>query len=243
MRHIDENNDIHIKKAIEIINEILYGINSMIEDYANIYSTDEMNILKSTKTLFQNFLNQSNYKYENIINLLKLEDGLKFLAYRSWEYELKNGYYIVSWLKDDSYSPKPFICSTLNSDDNINNFCESGIGIQYEINEKSYIGASIHDGGTYQSTKLKNSIYTIGDNGTTLIDSYNLATPIITPKQLLTRNKNEHSEIILDRRFVKEKNIIYLYDVYKNDAIKLANMLNLNNSNIFKKEICKTHSK
>ena len=52
-----------------------------------------------------------------------------------------------------------------------------------------------------------------------------MATPVITPKQLL--NSNNYCEIILLGKTSKPKSVIYLSDTYQELAYKLSNELNL----------------
>ena len=50
-----------------------------------------------------------------------------------WEETLKDNY-VISWLKDDKYNKKEYITfATLNTKDKIFNFCNSEIGILYDI--------------------------------------------------------------------------------------------------------------
>ena len=63
-------------------------------------------------------------------------------------------------------------------------------------------------------TADKQSIYTIGKTAEgKVINSYNFATPIITPKQVFDKSDNtymsKHNEIILDSRYIKPKSVIY----------------------------------
>ena len=64
-----------------------------------------------------------------------------------------------------------------------------------------------------------------------VVNSYNLSTPIITPKQTIdSKNNNyksKHNEIILDAKFATPLEIVCIDDNYIDLAIELSNKYNI----------------
>ena len=90
MRVDNNSNKLIINKLCIII---LESIKSMILDYAFLYSDKELDALK-------NMLDKiSTFQTLDTINLV--EEELKELAFRTWEYEEKQGNHFIHWLKND----------------------------------------------------------------------------------------------------------------------------------------------
>lgn len=216
MRYYNKNinSDIVIQKLSK---KIIDGITSTLTDYAFLYTEEELKKIIS---------------YRNDLEIIKdlepisyIEDTLKPLIFRTWDYENSKGNDFIHWLKKDKFNKnKKAISSTFGNTDS---FCDSVIGVRYAVNLDSFLGACEKDAATLIESSDKKSIYTIGElpNGE-VINSYNLATPIITPKQVFSNNKNDymskHNEIILDGRYAIPTEIICINDDYNNVANEIS---------------------
>lgn len=142
-------------------------------------------------------------------SLINSEDILLPIVEKVWNLELKSGNYVViSWNKYAASKPEGIVTfATLCQKDNIVPFCDMTTGIQYEIGYHSLVGALFKDGATLIEDLEKQNDYTIGIIGDKVINSYNGATKLITPKQLLNQNNNQyrskHNELILNTEYIK----------------------------------------
>ena len=93
MRVDNYSNKININKLCMII---LGSIKSMIQDYAFLYSYEELLVLK-------NLLNKiSSFQTLDTINLV--EEHLKELAFRTWKYEeIQGNHFFLDLLYDINY--------------------------------------------------------------------------------------------------------------------------------------------
>lgn len=155
-------------------------------------------------------INESN-KIEN------LENKILPIVEKIWDAELSSGkYLIISWYKHttDELPQKIVTYATISEKDNIIQFCDLRLGVIYKINYKSIIGALNRDGATVVEDIDKKNKYTIGIIGDKVINSYNGATKLITPKQLINPINNsiqtKHNELILDNRYIS---VIGTYEV------------------------------
>ena len=210
LRTTEKANKQVILKLLENINE---GIESMLKDYTIIYTEEELNLLDNVHEMLKNKIIEQN-STNNINELLKFEELLKPYAFRTWEYSYKNGYQYISWFKNDKIGDIQQVISATFSNDVKNTFCDSRYGISYEVEMEGFLGACNKDAATLLEENTKLSIYTIGKTSDgKVINSYNLATPIITPVQTLDNSlnnyKSKHNEIILDSRYVKPKSVVY----------------------------------
>ena len=115
----------------------------------------------------------------------------------------------------------PVISATFG---NVDSFCNAVIGVKYKVNIDAFIGACEKDAATVIEDKSKKSIYTIMDlDNEKVVNSYNLATSIITPKQTINAEDNtylsKHNEVLLDRRYAIADKIICIDEKY-NDLAK-----------------------
>ncbi len=209
-RKIENTNPIIILK---LLTNIKNGIISMINDYTDCYSSQELvllnNCLKNTQIQI-NKLSNKETNIQEIYSILQYEDILKELSYRCWILENNNGTEYIHWFKKDKINDDSKVISTTFGENN--SFCNARYGIKYDVSIAGFLGAFNKDAATIIENK-KPSIYTIGiteDNK--VINSYNLATPIITPIQVFDHSTNDYktkyNEIILDKRYIKPKSII-----------------------------------
>lgn len=205
----------NLNMIIRLLTNINYGIQSMIKDYNYLYKNDEIeifnNIIKKIDDMIVK-VKDNNYNNKELYKILDFEDYLKPFVFRCWNYEINNGYKIVSWFKRDKIKDIPsVVSSTFGTDES---FCESRYGISFKILIDGFLGACSKDAATILEEKSKASIYTIGclPDGR-VINSYNLATPIITPVQVRNTSFNDymskHNEVILDSRFIKPISVVY----------------------------------
>lgn len=227
MSRIIENTD--KKTIIKLLENINLGIESMIHNYSNLYTNDEISLFKNIHKLIsiqiKKLLN-NNYTQKEIYEVLKYESYLKPYIFKCWEYEYKNGYMFISWFKNDKLNDIPKVISSTFSYDVNDTFCDSRYGINYEVAIDGFLGACSKDAATLIESPSKTSIYTIGETSDgNIINSYNLATPIITPIQTLDKNlntyKSKHNEIILDSKYVKPLSVIYT----NNNDLDMVNLI------------------
>ena len=146
---------------------------------------------------------------------LEYEDALRQYAFRCWEYEFCNGGKYISWFKNDVLKDMPQVISSTFSREISDTFCDMRYGISYEVLADGFLGACNKDAATIICDSSQQSIYTIGElpDGR-IVNSYNMATPIITPVQVFDKSTNtyqsKHNEIILDSRFIKPISAVYL---------------------------------
>ena len=169
---------------------------SLIKDYKDILDEEDLSIITSCMNDDISFENKS--------------EALLPIVRKVWDKELESGEYVlVSWNKNTTPPDRSMITfATLSKRDNVVSFCESNDGIEYNITFDSIIGALEKDAATLIEDEEKKNDFTIGIIGGKAINSYNGATKLITPKQLLDSSQNDykskHNEIILDSKLIKE---------------------------------------
>jgi len=219
MRVDNNSNKLIINKLCIII---LESIKSMILDYTFLYSDKELVVLK-------NMLDKiSSFQTLDTINLA--EEELKELAFRTWEYEEKQGNYFIHWLKSNVLNTEnPVVSSTFG---NVEPFCNSAIGIRYKTNINGFLAAREKDAGVVVEESNHQSMYTIKvlDDGR-VINSYNLGTPIMTPKIAMNIGNNDykskHNEIVLDASIAIPVEVVCMNEHYVDIAIKISKRYNI----------------
>lgn len=189
----------------------------MINDYTELYSTEEINLFSTIQWKINDQLNKilsNNYNYEELSIILEYEINLKPYAFRCWNFEFENGCQYISWFKSDELKKMPLVISSTFSDNVNDPFCDSRYGISYRVSEEGFLGACNKDAATLIEDSTKASIYTLGKTSDgRLINSYNLATPIITPIQVFGKSSNDfkskYNEIILDSRYIYPIKVVY----------------------------------
>ena len=182
--------DIRKKQLLELCKTCL-GV------YSSYLDSDELKLIN----------NISN----NIDNLVEIEEKLLQIVSKIWERELATGEYIViSWNKFATEKRKKGITfATLNKKGKIVPFCGLTSGKEYKISFPAIVGALNKDGATLFEDFSKKNDYTIGTIGDKVINSYNGATRLITPYQLISDNlendyKSLHNELILKTDLIEE---------------------------------------
>lgn len=223
-RKIDNTNNRIICRLLQNIDN---GIKSMIIDYNELYTSEEITKLKVASNIIEKEIvniEQGEINNDRIIEILNYEDTLKELVFRCWETEVENGNEFISWYKyDKTRNLSSVISSTFGNDDS---FCNSRYGISFDVELAGFIGACNKDAATIIESPDRQSIYTIGKTQDgKVINSYNLATTIITPIQVFDKSDNtymsKHNEIILDSKHVRPKSVIYTDE---ND-LEMVNMI------------------
>lgn len=190
--------DLRIKNKNKIIKEHLINLcQSLLNDYTEILSKEEQETIK--KILGELLLNEYDQKFE--FPLLQILEKV-------WTIELESGeYFIISWNK--YFNPKengPITFATLNTKEFLSSFCNMQEGILYKITWDSIIAACPKDGATLIEEEDKESEYTIGKIGDKVINSYNKATRLVTPRQLIDSEHNnypsKHNELILNTKHI-----------------------------------------
>lgn len=217
MRKVENANPM---KIIELIEKIEEGITSSIRDYSFLYNEKEQsNLTKAFDKVKETLalIRKGNITIEELYIVLNYEDTLKPLIFKTWVYELEHGADFIYWFKKEKYKTFENAISTTFSNNDTDSFCGAKYGIAFDIKIDGFLGACNKDAATMIQDEEFLSIYTIGrtkDNQ--VINSYNLATPIITPKQVFDKVGNtyhsKHNEIILDAKFIKPKYAILLND-------------------------------
>ena len=203
---------------VRLLNNIYLGIYSMINDYSYLYNNDEIERFKEylEKALIViNDVKDNKVKYSDIYEILSYEKELKPFIFRCWNHEYESGNKYISWFKYDKLGDMPKVLSVTFGDGE--SFCGSRYGISYEVSLDGFLGACEKDAASLIEDEGKQSIYTIGfDKDNKVINSYNLATPIITPKQVFDKSKNtymsHHNEILLDSRYIRPVSVVYMDD-------------------------------
>lgn len=150
---------------------------------------------------------------------------LKNICKKIWNKQLENNY-IISWLKNDEYNQKnEMIFATINNNEQVFPFCDSKIGILYDINYDSILSATPKDGATVLCRGIEESVYTIYKNKDYVINSYNLGNNLVVPSQLY--KCDNYNEIVLLPDLIRPKKIVYLEQYVYEKALKLSNDLNL----------------
>lgn len=240
IRRIYSNStEIQFCKSIEIILLIIKSINDIIDNYYKLYSEEELKILSKAKEFLDITLSKincvNNEKKIILINkCFDYEEILKPLVFRCWDYELSNGAMLVSWIKTSKIGSTPSIISTTLTKDFKNTFCNSRIGIKYEVlNGGGIIAACYKDGATLISDSDTKTIYSVGQtkDGKT-INSYNLSLGVMTPNLILNEQKSnyksKYNEVILDSRYVVPKSVVYLNENDIDFVNEICSKLNIN---------------
>ena len=219
---VKKNNEVNETIINRLSIRILEGIKSMIRDYDFLYNNEELDLLKRMLSKI------SSTQSIEVIN--EIEYQLKGLVFKTWEYEEKQGSSFIHWLKNDMInSENPVISATFG---NVEPFCDSVVGIKYSTNIKGFLGACEKDAAVVVESSDKESIYTIKtlDDGR-VVNSYNLSTPIITPKQAIDNQNNDykskHNEIVLDANYVTPVEIICLDNKFSDLAIEISKKYNI----------------
>lgn len=167
--------------------QLLLFCKSCLKDYINILSKEDIEIIKN---------NQGK------------ENELIKIAKKIWDYELStNEYLVISWNKYAFEKEKNgIVFATFSKKEQVNTFCNLNEGTIYEITYEAIIGGLNKDGATL--IEEHENEYTIGKINNKYINSYNGATKIITPQQLLDTTSSpylsKHNELILDASKIKE---------------------------------------
>lgn len=225
----DINNITNRNSLFLIIQKIKAGIQSTLIYYNHLYNEEELHILKENLKLCDNAIkdleNIDTIDHSKIYSILLLETELKELIFRTWQEESRNGFNYISWLKEDRFNHKKEYISATFSNDNLHTFCDSRVGIKYDVPIDGFLAACEKDAGSVLEYPHRKSIYTVGLFNNKIINSYNLATPIITPIQVFDKSNNKyeskHNEIILDSRYVFPLCVIYFND----DDLNFVNLV------------------
>ena len=182
---------------IELREKQIYDVaKSLLNDYGHLLSgedVEKINLISDDKD-----------------DIKEREKLLTPIVKKIWDEELKSGNYIVvSWNKRvNAPSRNNVTFATLSTRDDVISFCDSDVGIEYEISYDALFGALPKDGATIIEDISRKGPYTIGELGDKVINSYNGATRLITPKQLLDTSQNtymsKHNELILNSKMIKE---------------------------------------
>lgn len=212
---IDRNSNELIIRRLSVI--ILESIRSMIQDYSFLYSEEELSLLRS---MLDKMMSSQTLDTINLV-----EEKLKGLAFRTWEFEEKQGSSFIHWLKHDVLNTEnPVLSSTFGD---VDPFCNSVVGIRYKTPVEGFLGAREKDAGCVVEGANRQSMYTIKvlDDGR-VVNSYNLGTPLMTPKLAMdTRNndyKSRHNEIMLDASIAVPVEVVCNNDRYIDLAIKIS---------------------
>lgn len=215
LRKIEKIEGLEKNQLIIIFKRIEQGIISMINDYGNLYNEIELNDFNKLLLLLNNQINDLENDRINVDNInknLEIELYLKKYIFKTWQYENLNGGSFISWFKNERIGNVPKLISSTFSYDYTNSYCGATVGIKYNVDEKAFLGALEKDAAVLLNDV--NNIYTIGKIEDKYVNSYNLATPIITPKQVLKNDtnyyKSKHNEIILDSKYIIPKSVICL---------------------------------
>jgi len=237
----DNNNQILMKKGEELVHQFESCIETMLTTYSSQFNKEEEQLLVDSLRQIKTYLNFPFSTMEdrllNLKNLLSLEDLLKPFVLRCWEMDCAKGIQIISWLKDDQYRKKERVISaSLKTDYNFNVFCDGIIGISYDVSFSSYLGALFKDAAVIVSNQEK-SLYTLIETEDYIVDSYSMATPLITPYEI-TRNipEGKYCEIVLDARYAVPKNVVYFREEDYDMAESLSKKLGLPIQNLNAKE-------
>ena len=209
------NEDINNNKNLsKLVKNILEGVESILFDYHFLFNEDELKIIVDTR---------KELEYEDDIERISnIENKLKEYAFRTWQYEVEQGNSFIAWLKDGNIrANKEVVSATFGTTEYP--FCGSELGIKYKVDMNAFIAACPKDAATVIESSDKKSAFTIEElPNDRVINSYNFATPIMTPKQVLDQSNNDYktkyNEIILDGRYAKPIGIVCLNDVYSDIA-------------------------
>ncbi len=227
----DNDTQILMKRGEDLVRQFSSCLETMLTVYSSLFSKNEEHLLveclRNVKSYFNYSFQTVDDKLDSLKKILALEDILKPFVLRCWQSDCSKGIQVISWLKDDQYRKKERVISaSLKTEDSINTFCEGIIGISYDIDNESYLGALYKDAAVIVSSQER-SIYTLIDAGEYVIDSYSMATPLITPYEIQKNMpEGKYCEIVLDARYAVPKNVVYFrsedYDMAENLSKKLG---------------------
>lgn|SRR5574344_597744 len=150
-----------------------------------------------------------------------------------------NEYKVISWFKKDTIGDMPIVVSASLTDmNNIKTFCNSLYGIEYIFPYSAILGGTNGDAATLIEPIERTNEFTIGTIKGKAINSYNRATPIITPIQLL-ENNDSYNEIVLDSSKLIPKSVVYLDDIVLEEVDHLSAYLNVRINKIRNKVLTK----
>lgn len=237
----NEDNGLLIRRAEDLVRQFSSCLETMLATYSFLFSKEEeislIESLKSVKFYLNNkFLNEEE-QLDYLKNLMTLEDLLKPFVLRCWQSDFEKGSQAISWLKDDQYRKKDTVISaSLTTENSFNIFCDGLIGLSYKLDSNSYLGALPRDAAVVVNTG-EGSIYSLMSNEDYVIDSYGMATPIITPYEIARdMQEGKYCEIVLDARYAVPTSIVYFRDDDYDMAESLAQQLNLPIQNLNVKE-------
>lgn len=177
-------NDIRRRQLFDLLR-------SLVNDYKYLLSDDDLKLI-------------SDISINGLGNHLK---ELEKLVSNVWKWELEsNQYKVISWNKATIEPDRDkLVFATISTADNIIPFCDASDGIEYEISYDAILGACPRDGATIPVSKADD--YTIAVIDGQAYSSYNGATRLITPKQLVKLDDSNYhtyyNELILDSTKVK----------------------------------------
>lgn len=233
---LDYDRELLLRKGDILVQQFQSCVESILVNYISILTEEEILTLKGAlnkiKFYFSNSL-QMEEKVDYLNEILPLEDSLKPLVIKCWNSE--DDIHIISWLKDDHYRKKDkTISASLASSKDFHVFCDSSIGISYKVTLDSFLGALPQDAAVVIHQK-EPSFYTILSTEEYTVESYSLATTLITPYEIL-ENVQKYCEIILDARYAVADSIIYFRDDDFDMAESLSQQLHLPVKNLNVKE-------
>lgn len=167
-------------------------LDSLVNDYRYLLSNDDLKLISDI----------SNFGIDNY------RSKLEVVVERVWQSELDSSQYkVISWNKTvEGPDRDKMIFATLSYKDDIIPFCDATDGIEYEIMYDAIYGASPRDGATIPVSSVDD--YTIAVIDGQAFSSYNGATRLITPKQLVRLDDSNYhtvyNELILDASKVKK---------------------------------------
>lgn len=186
-------------KLVEIRKkQILDLCKTLLEVYTSYLEREELELING-------ILNDFNDE-----NISLLEEKLLPIVSKIWQLELASGKYVViSWNKYAKEKEKKALTfATISKNDEVTSFRNLTEGTLYKISFASLIGALDKDGATLIEDASKENEFTIGTIDDKVINSYNGATRLITPYQLVSSNnsdyKSKHNELILKTALIEE---------------------------------------
>ncbi len=171
-------------------------INSLIKDYAFLLSEED-------RTTIDECLDEDG-PYNKKSTLLEP------IVAKIWDHELQSDQYaIISWNKNVNGPNRSLVTfATISQRDDLITFCDAQEGLEYAITYDSILGALAKDAATVIEDISRKNEFTIATINDKVINSYNGATRLITPKQLLDSSNNDyrskHNELILDSKKICE---------------------------------------
>lgn len=186
---------------------------SLINDYSNLFSEEELRQIKIAITTGKNLP----------------EELLLLFAKRTWDYVINDSsYYFVSWLKEDVYNQdKKLIHMTFFKENDVKNFCDMKYGIRFKVDYEGMLCALNHDAAVvivkYPYQKV------LAYDGDNYICSINKASRIVTPKQVLN-DCADYNEVVFFRQYCTPIEVV-CYNIGESGYLKakyFAHLLGLN---------------